>query len=195
MMQIRYMTLLVCIYIFASALACSSEDKPSHKSASVNVDAEIEKIRQQLHDSPNSAFLHNQLAALSATKGDWSTFQQEIETAEKLDPENPINFFQAAQIYKRRGLIKEEEEALKRTAVLDPQNPVVRFQLAEIYESQAKPEEANAEFREAKRLIESLQSNQRSSAERIQKGIYYDKRGSAYGLAGIDKAINKRLPQ
>lgn len=168
--------------------SCSSQQTPAPKSSGTDVDAAMAETRQQLANSPNSGYLHNQLATLAAAKGDWNTYDKEIGTAIQLEPKNSLNYFQAAEVYRRRSMNTKALYMCSRASELDPQNPLIHFELGRIYETQSESAKALKEFATSKRLLDELHSTRRTDVK-----TYYDKSGNAYTLGDLENQLAKRL--
>ncbi len=194
----RYSSGAVTALLLASIVACKGQRQTAANSA--DADTEIAILEKQLKTSPNSASLHYQLGAMFAAKGDWARFDSEMGIAMQLDPHDPIVFIGAAQGYRARGLNANAIETLTRAVAIDPQNPLSHFYLGVTYERDSNSDKAMAEYREAKRLIDTL-SAPTSSAEirnRIVKGTqgetwYHDQFGKDYLLDQILKPLQKKL--
>ncbi len=191
---------LLGVITLVSALAWSSQQPTGDKSTTVNPDDEIVRLNKQLQTSPDSADLHHQLALIFAMKGDWAGSDKEMSTAMKLDPHNPILFIEAAEGFRVRGLKAKAIEMLTRAVGIDPQNPLSHFFLGVMYERESTSDKAIAEFRETKRLIDtlSLPASAAGAGNRIIKGTqgetwYHDQFGKEYLLDGILKSLRKKL--
>ena len=179
-------------------IACNGQQKP--KSENFDVDTEIVQIKKQLEGSPNSSFLHEQLANLLAAKGDWEGSEKEMNAAMQLDPHNPLPCIEAALTYRVRGMTQKEQEMLNRAVAIDPENPLSHFVLGVMYERQSDAKNATAEFVETKRLIDtlSLPGSSMATVNRIVPGPrgetwYHDRFGHEFLLDSILAPLKKKL--
>jgi cytochrome c-type biogenesis protein CcmH/NrfG len=191
---------VLAVITLVSALAWSCQQPNAGKSTTVNPDDEIVRLNGQLQTSPDSPELHHQLALMLAIKGDWGGSDKEMSTAIRLDPHNPILFIEAAQGYRARGLRAKAIEMLTRAVAIDRQNPLSHFSLGLMYERESNPDKAMAEFRETKRLIDtlSLPTSAPDTRNRIIKGTqgetwYRDQFGKDYLLNEILESLRKKL--
>ncbi len=191
---------VLTVITLVSILACNGQQQKAGKPIVVNPDDEISQLKKQLQRSPDSPDLHHQLALMLAMKGDWAGSDKEMSTAIRLDPHNPILFIEAANGYRARGLKAKAIEMLTRAVAIDPQNPLSHFFLGVMYERESSSDKAMAEFRETKRLIDtlSLPASTSDTRHRIIKGTqgetwYRDQFGKDYLLNDILKSLKKKL--
>jgi cytochrome c-type biogenesis protein CcmH/NrfG len=191
---------VLTVVAMALVLACKGQQQKAGKTITVNADNEIVELKKQLEKSPNSADLHRQLALMLAAKGDWEGSDKESSVAMQLDPHNPILCIEAAASYRTRGLTSKEAEMLNRAVAIDPRNPLSHFFLGVMYERQSDSEKAMVEFRETKRLIDSLSEapptlELRNRIVRREGGeaIYTDQFGKEYFLHSILEPLKKKL--
>lgn len=194
----RYAVCGLAALLLALIVACKRQRQTAANSTDVNV--AIEDLEKQLKASPNSASIHYQLGAVFAAKGEWARSDNEMAVAMQLDPHDPTVFIGAAQGYRARGLSAKAIETLTRAVAIDPQNPLSHFFLGVMYERESNSDKAMAEYRETKRLIDTL-SAPTSSTEirsRIIRGTqgetwYFDQFGKDYLLDDILKPLQKKL--
>ena len=191
---IGVLTALAMVFV----LACSSQLQKSGNTPSL--ESEIAGLKKQLETSPNSAYLHAQLAVLWSVQGDEEASDSETSAALRLDPNNPIFLIEAAQNYSARGMKPKAIEMLNRAVAVDPQNPLSHFSLGVMYERQSNTDRAFAEYRETKRLIDTLSLSAPSPGVRNQiiKGTdgetwYHDAFGKDYLLDEIIVPLKNKL--
>jgi tetratricopeptide (TPR) repeat protein len=183
---------VVIVICLIGMTACRGTKVAGHDHSAFDADAAIANVNKQLKHSPNSSDLHGQLALLAGVRKDWVTFDREIETAIRLDPDLMTNYINAAEIYRMRGRTDMAVQMLKTAIARDPQNPLTHFFLATFYEH--TPDRANAllEYQEAKRLNEVLRASGRTGKLSDGHEVYYDKSGQPYYLPS-DSEITKSV--
>jgi len=154
----------LCVVLVMLISSCGNQKNPAsgtqpnpRPNSMGELDRAEKDIHEQLAKSPNSAFLHNQLAALAAGKSDWETFEKEINSAIRLEPNDPLNYFQAGETYHRRGMLDRAIPMYLKGVELDPNNPLFHFKLGELYEK-SQPGKSRNEFMESKRLLKSVRT-------------------------------------
>jgi len=186
---IQSAVIVICVI---GMTACRGTKVAGHDHSAFEADAAIANVNKQLKDSPNSSDLHGQLALLAGMKKDWATFDREIETAIRLDPDLMTNYINAAEIYRMRGRTDMAVQTLKTAIARDPQNPLTRFFLATFYEHIPDRAKALLEYQETKKLIEVLRASGRTGKLIDGHEAYYDKSGQPYYVPG-DSEITKSL--
>jgi len=168
-----------------------------------DVKAQIQDLLTKLRKEPRSASLHNQLAVVYGTSGNFTGFETEIHAAMKLEPRNPINFSQASFIYGLAGQKDKEGLMLQKAMSLDPKNPVFRFQRARLLEATGRSEEAHRDYLDARRLLAEAEERGRVASRvqqsRVEGGTYYDSFNNAYSVenlpAGIERGLERTSTQ
>jgi tetratricopeptide (TPR) repeat protein len=193
---VRYFYSFLSVGLLLSAGIFASQAQTTRpQNRTVDVDAEMAKIREQLKANPNSSDLHAQLASLASAKSDWPTFEKETGIAIKLDPARVTNYFGAAEVYRRRGLPGKASEMLKAALAVDPQNPLSHFFSGVFYEHESNRDKARDEFEKTKQLLAQLGSPGPGAKNHIQDGKYYDSHGISYMLGDLDQRVEKHLAQ
>jgi tetratricopeptide (TPR) repeat protein len=137
---------------------------------------------------------------LYSDSGNFSGFVKEINTAIKLQPKDPINYFQASLTYGENGHHEKEVAMLEKAIALDSQNPTFRFRRAQIYGSEGLPDRAKKNYLDAKQLLAAaVERGNRSAADhvlrdsRVVKGTYNDSFNNAYTVEHLTADIEKAL--
>lgn len=188
------------IMAMALAFVLSFSGQQQKSGDTPGIQSEIAALEKQLVTSPKSASLHEQMAVLLAAKGDHEAAEKETDVALRLDPNNPILFIEAAQRYSTQGMKPKAIETLNRAVAIDPRNPLSHFFLGVMYERQSNSDLALEEYRETKRLIDtlSLPTPSPDVRNRIIKGTngetwYHDAFGKDYLLDEIMVPLKKKL--
>lgn len=162
-----------------------------HRVVQIDWRAELAARQKQLESNPNSAFLHNQVAIAYDALGDFEAFDREIKMAIKLDPGNPIDWYQAYAVYKRRHLKEKSVIALERALQIDPANPFGHYEKAGIFEDTRQWRQALKEYETTQQLLQNLKSDPRN----FQSGSwrYIDPRGNPYDVTVQQSQIDGDL--
>jgi tetratricopeptide (TPR) repeat protein len=184
--------------IVVSRFAClgAAQDVPRHNINMSKADLEAEKLKleSQLKTKPNSSFLHNQLAILELGLGNRGSYVREMKSAIRLDPRDPLNYFQLSETYRQWKQLARADLYLVKAAKVDPNNPLFRMRVGEMYDRRGDPTSAHSEYVEAKKVLQALQDGHSSEGGRVEKGVYYDSRGNAYtGASSLESSLDQHL--
>jgi tetratricopeptide (TPR) repeat protein len=177
----------VCYFLAEGAQAVSAQsDNPhqangsAHKTVQVDWPSKLEAIQGDLKRDPDSSFLHGQAAVAFDALGDFDAFDREIHAAMRLAPTDPMPYYTAYAIYKRRHLDQEARSALDSALKIDPGNPLGHYQKALMLERSKKLGEALEEYETAKALLDSVKSN----SQNLQNAVwtYRDGRGNSFDV-------------
>ena len=160
---------------------------------------------------PKNAQLHFTLGTLLASEKQYRAAQQELETANSLQPETYEILFNLGQTYLRLGNYGEAELAAKRAQALNPDSPDALYLLAKIYADRSRPVDALELLVRAHKLapentdiifllgrVSMTQNYFEDSIPLLESGIKLDPRradlraalGESYFMSGkADKAI------
>lgn len=161
-----------------------------------NQEDQITVLEARLRENPNSSSLNNQLAILYAGVANWAKADEHLAIAMKLNPDDPLNYFDAALVSERRGIRDKEAEYLKKAIQTDHRNPVFHYKLSEVYRDIGDHAAAQSELSAARRILAGLPKVEAKGAvprNAISHGIYYDQMGNSYPLIGIAKSDRKAL--
>lgn len=187
---------MVCVTCFlgANGLANKQPDEfiniqsqPSHKVVHVDWRAQLDTIKKQLAQKPDSSFLHGQAAVAYDALGNFPNFEREIEMAMKLAPHDAMPRYMAYAVYKRRHLEQKQWAILQEALKIDPANPLGHYEKASMLENEKKLGAALAEYHRTEELLHALKSN----PQNFKKGmwIYTDADGNPYDVTGIFSLI------
>ncbi len=190
--------LKLCEAIVLAACCCSVGLLACHKTHSKKDEwsEQIFTLESQLNASPTSAFLHSQLAAAYAGKKDWPKFEEHIQAAIKLEPENPLNYFAAAVVYENRSMTDLEIAMLEKAIKADARNPVSHYKLAGAYQTRGNTAKSQVELETAWHLLSQLPHPDTANVvprNAILNNIYYDQLGNSYPLFNMHDALSKKL--
>ena len=156
----------------------------------------------QIQANPGAAHLHNQLAALYVASDNFAGFKKEINTAIRLEPKDPINYFQASLVYGRKGLKKSRIAMLNKAIALDSENPVFRFEHARLCDAIGDRVRAKEDYVKAKELLAvAIERGNKSRSDHVLRasraagGAYYDSFENAYSVENLEASIDKELAQ
>jgi tetratricopeptide (TPR) repeat protein len=132
----------ICIFaaLFAIAGSASFSRGASAQHGAVRVDwkAELEKARAKIAENPRSAFWHNQAGVAYDALGDFKSAVKELELASKLEPNNSMHEYVLYAMYKHKGMVVQEKQALLRAIERDPENPFGHSELGYLLEKEEK---------------------------------------------------------
>jgi tetratricopeptide (TPR) repeat protein len=156
-------------------------NEPQHKVLNLDPHAQLDDIRKDLERDPQNASLHGQAATLYDSLDDFKSFEREIQTAMTLDPGNPMDYYMAYAVYKRRHLREKQAWALDAALKLDPANPFGHYQRAGTSETNKDWQSALDEYQATQ---EFLQRVVKSDPHNFQNNrwMYVDKRGNPYDV-------------
>ena len=156
-------------------------NEPQHKMLNLDPHALLSSIRQDLERDPQNASLHGQAASLYDSVDDFESFEREIRAAMTLDPGNPMDYYMAYAVYKRRHLREKQATALDTALKLDPANAFGHYQKAGMYENDKNWQNALKEYEATQEFLRRMV---KSDAHNFQdhRWIYVDKRGNPYDV-------------
>lgn len=181
----------------------STSSAPQHKVVHVDWQAQIAELKKQLARDPNSAFLHNQIAAAYNALGDFPNSDREIHIAMQLDPDDPNDCYLAFAFYKQRHLRDKELSVLERALQIDPGNAFGHYEKAALLEDDKKWADALAEYQTTKRLVDWVKANPDNFGN--NSWTYRDRLGAQYDvtweishidddLSRVDTEIRRSMP-
>lgn len=152
---------------------------PQQGEVSVDWKAELEKARAGIAKNPNSAFWHNQAGIAYDALGDFAHAVSELKLASSLDPTNPIDDYALYALYKRKGSLVQQREALLSALNKDTENPVGRFEFGSVLEKEGHFANALKEYRTAKLLVSKAKDSR-----------YVDPRGNFYDIGAVRREVD-----
>ena len=193
----KWMVCVVC-FLGTNGLAHKGPDEfiniqsqPSHKVVHIDWRAQLDTIKKQLAQKPDSSFLHGQAAIAYDALGNFPNFEREIEMAMKLAPHDAMPRYMAYAVYKRRHLEQKQATILQDALKIDPANPFGHYEEASMLENQNELSAALAEYHTTKELLHSLKSNPGNFKNGMW--IYTDAHGNPYDVTGIVSHIESDI--
>ncbi len=142
----------------------------------------LERAKAGISNNPNSAFWHNQAAVAYDALGDFDSAVRELKLASNLDPDDPSQQYALFGLYKRKGMLREQREALLAALEIDGNNPLGHFELGVVLEKEQYLEESLREYDTAKHLIEAVKGNR-----------YTDRRGGVYEIPYVRRHVGEYI--
>jgi tetratricopeptide (TPR) repeat protein len=154
-------------------LAQEASTSPDPKSLLAKAQAEIEK-------NPKSAFWHNQASVAYDALGDFQSAVKELQAASTLDPDDPAHEYSLYALYKRKGMLRQQRQALLKALELDGKNPLGRFELGVVLEKEGYLDTSLKAYRIAKVDVAEVKGSR-----------YTDRRGGAYDVEFVRKNVGE----
>jgi tetratricopeptide (TPR) repeat protein len=174
----------VGIALIASVLALSGAVPllAQHDTIQVDWKAELAKARAGIADNPKSAFWHNQASVAYDALGYFEIAVKELKLASTLDPDDPIHHYGLFALYQRKGMLRQQRQALLSALEIDGRNPIGLFELGVLLEKEGYPEESLKEYREAKLFAVDVKGDE-----------YIDRRGNPFEIGFVRKNVDAHI--
>jgi tetratricopeptide (TPR) repeat protein len=156
-------------------------NEPQHKVLNLDPQALLNGIRKNLKLDPQNASLHGQAASLYDSVDDFKSFEREIQIAMRLDPGNPMDYYIAYAVYKRRHLREKQASALETALKLDPANPFGHYQKAGMSENDKDWQKALEEYRATQEFLQRVVQSDPHNFQN-NRWMYVDKRGNPFDV-------------
>jgi len=166
--------LRITLLIFAFVL-CGVGSSPfllaQQRTAPWNPQALLEKAQAGIEKNPNSAFWHSQAGVAYDALGYFDLAIKETKLASALDPDDPGHQYSLFALYQRKGMLRQQREALLNALEIDGGNPLGHFELGVVLEKEGYLEESLREYHDAKRFAANVKDRE-----------YTDRRGGVYEI-------------
>jgi tetratricopeptide (TPR) repeat protein len=153
-----------------------------HDTAPPDWKALLEKAQAGIEKNPNSAFWHNQASVAYSALGYFDLAVKELKLASSLDPDDPGHEYGLFALYQRKGMLRQQREALLSALEIEGRNPLGHFELGVVLEKEGYLEESLKEYRDAKRLAADVKSKE-----------YTDRRGGVYEVEVVRKNADEYI--
>lgn len=151
-------------------------------STNIDLQTELERIKKELQNHPDSHFWHHQAAVVYGALGDYENSESEIQKAIELQAKNPILYYTAATIYQHQNKHEKEREFVWKALELDGRNPFGHAWLGDIYAAEGKWRWAVLQYQLAVRFLEQVEGQE-----------YVDNHANPYPLASLRTSLKQRL--
>jgi tetratricopeptide (TPR) repeat protein len=174
-------TLLISAFVLSGA---GSSTFLLAQSGTVSEDPKtlLEKAQAGIEKNPKSAFWHNQASVAYSALGHFDLAVKELELAATLDPDDPGHEYSLFALYQRKGMLRQQRNALLSALEIDGGNPLGHFELGVVLEKEGYLEESLKEYRDAKRLAADVKNHE-----------YTDRRGGAYEIEVVRKSADEYI--
>lgn len=144
--------------------------------------AVLEKAQAGIEKNPKSAFWHNQASVAYSALGYFDLAVKELKLASTLDPDDPGHEYGLFALYQRKGMFRQQRQALLRALEIEGRNPLGHFELGVVLEKEGYLEESLKEYLDAKRLAADVKSKE-----------YTDRRGGVYEVEVVRKDADEYI--
>ena len=142
----------------------------------------LEKAQVGIQKDPKSAFWHTQASVAYDALGHFDLAVKELKLASKLDPDDPGHQYSLFALYQRKGVLRQQREALLKALEIEGQNPLGHFELGIVLEKEGYLEESLKQYQDAKRLAADVKSKE-----------YTDRRGGVYEVDVVRKDADEYI--
>lgn len=172
---------LVILSVFLNVVAYEHRAS-AQGTESVDWHEALRKAEAEIQKNPKSAFWHNQASVAYDGLGDFESAVKELQLASALDPDDPSHDYSLFALYKRKGMLHQQREALLKALEIDGGNPLGQFELGVVLEKEGYLDGSLKAFRTAKLDAAEVKSNQ-----------YTDRRGGVYNIEFVPKKVDEYI--